>query len=139
MRLSILFILIILISCAEEDILHEIDVKFLELKGCWNLLDSNNELIVTNVDEYLLLKSDCSDSKLPDINFSDSLLISKTFIIGCEDQINRHLLYDSKNNKYIYNIEIIRGTCKMAIVVSNWAIAPKFKDNFNIEFNLKWL
>jgi hypothetical protein len=138
-RLSILIILIILISCDREDNLHEVVAKFLELKGCPNLLDSNNELVITNEDEYLLLKLDCSDSKLPDINFSDSLLVSKTFIIGCEDQINRHLFYDSQKNKYVYNIEIRKGTCKMAVIVNNWAIVPKFKDDYTVEFNLKWL
>ncbi len=137
MRLSILLILIILISCAREDNLNEVVAKFLELKGCPNLLDSNNELVITNEDDYLLLKSDCSDSKFPDINFADSFLVSKTFIIGCEDQINRHLFYDNQKNKYVYNIEIIKGTCKIAVIVSNWAIVPKFKDNYTVEFNLK--
>ncbi len=104
----------------------------MELPGCANLLDEDE--LVRNDSEFAVIKSSCSSLNFPQINFNDSTLLAKTITIGCEDEIEGHINKDDLNQKYIYNIEIQRGLCKVAAVVSNWALVPKLPNDFTVEF-----
>ena len=133
MRFAILFLLVLLFYGCENETKQEFVVQFLELPGCAYLLDEN-ELVIRNDSEFTVIESLCSSLNFPPINFNDSPLLPKTITIGCEDEIEGHIYKDDLNQNYIYNIEIQRGLCKMAAVVSNWALVPKLPNDFTVEF-----
>ena len=132
MRFAILLLLVSFFYGCEKETKQEFVVQFLELPGCANLLDEDE--LVRNDSEFAVIKSSCSSLNFPQINFNDSTLLAKTITIGCEDEIEGHINKDDLNQKYIYNIEIQRGLCKVAAVVSNWALVPKLPNDFTVEF-----
>ena len=135
MRFAILLLLVLLFYGCENETKQEFVVQFLELPGCAYLLDEN-ELVIRNDSEFTVIESLCSSLNFPQINFNDSSLLAKTITIGCDDEIEGRIYKDDLNQKYIYNIEIQRGLCKVAAVVSNWALVPKLPNDFTVEFNV---
>jgi len=135
MRNIIFLLLVTLIVSCEKEKYRELEAQFLELSCCSDLL--GKEYIIENDSLLNYLKSQCSKLSFPEIDFNYYTLLAIPIDIGCDDELIRHIYKDDINQKYIYNIEVHTGTCKMLAIFCNWAIVPKLPSGYAVEFNVK--
>jgi len=82
---------------------------------------------------------DCDTATLINIDFNKYSLIGITTGYGACDTIQRNILYDEKNRKIIYNIDIkeYTGGCILIYILSlNLALIPKIPDDYKVEFTV---
>ena len=85
--------------------------------------------------------SDCDTAELPNIDFDKYSLIGKyTEGGGCDVVYDREVIENKLKNKIIYKIsvEYIEG-CLMLITNMNWALIPKLKRNYDVEFIVEYV
>jgi hypothetical protein len=154
-RLYIFLIFSILnFSCEKYENLTE-QVEFYEPNYfgiCFSgLFDKNyDEVIITDNDSYQEFGNsirihpfnlDCDTAVLPYIDFDKYSLIGKyTEGGGCDVNYERQIIDDKKHNKIVYTINIeYFGNCAMLIFNMNWALIPKLKKNYTVEFKVEEL
>jgi hypothetical protein len=105
----------------------------------------DNEVIITDNESYLEyfnqkrihpVNLDCDTAKLPGINFNKYSLIGKyTQGGGCDVNYHREIIDNKSKNKIVYTIKAeYTGNCSVLIFNMNWALIPRLKENYNVEF-----
>lgn len=148
---SICLILLIIVfsSCEKYEDLTE-QIEFIESSyfgTCFSGTPSgiDTEVIIRDnksYQEYFNQKRispynlDCDTAGLPNINFDKHSLIGKyTEGGGCEVSYDREILDNKWKNKIIYTITAeYSGDCYMLITNMNWALIPKLKNKYEVEF-----
>jgi len=103
--------------------------------------DSDEEVIIRDQEAYAEYfdkrsDSDCDTAALPQIDFSNFTLIGKyTQGGGCDVSYDRKITDNEIELKIIYTIKPeYGGQCYMLITNMNWALIPKLKKNYEVEF-----
>ena len=144
----ILFILFIL-SCEKfEEISEQVDfLDGLDFGICFVGTPSGlpEEVIIRDYESYQNYWNqkrihpsnlDCDTAKLPNIDFNKYSLIGKyTSGGGCDVVYEREVFEYRMKNKIVYKIKVeyIDG-CYMLITSMNWALIPRLKRNYDVEF-----
>ena len=147
--ISLIIVLITSVGCERyEDLIEQVEfLGFEDFGVCFtgNPTGLDKEVVITDsktYEDYWNLKRihpynlDCDTAELPKINFDEYSLIGKyTEGGGCEVSYEREIIEDKVRNKIIYtiNVEYI-GLCQMLITNMNWALIPKLKRNYEVEF-----
>ncbi|MEY2925123.1 MAG: hypothetical protein RLZZ337_1673 [Bacteroidota bacterium] len=141
-------LLVGLSSCSKEEITQ--DVQFVEASyfgSCfYGINDKKEHIVIRSEEEYIAYfekkriapnNVDCSDAKLPKIDFSKYSLIGTWTSGGCQADYDRQI-EKRGNNELIYNIKATySGYCMMLVFSMNWAIVPKIKNRTNVTFNVE--
>ena len=145
----------LVVSCENNESIEDLpeQVEFLEqsyfgicFSGTPAGLDT--EVIITDNESYLEYFNqkrihpynlNCDTAELPKIDFDKYSLIGKyTEGGGCEVSYNREIIDNKTKNKIVYTIDVeYSGSCLMLITNMNWALIPKLKKDYNVEFIVK--
>ena len=138
---AIILSLIVLFGCEKlEDITMQ--VEFLEPDFFGNCFagrpiasDRKLEVIITDNESFLQYWK-CDSADLPEINFDTYSLIGKyTEGGGCDANYDREIIDNIRRNKIVYTIEVdYNGFCSMLITNMNWALIPRLKEHYQVEF-----
>jgi hypothetical protein len=116
---------------------------------CYSILFLRNKMdgvIITDNESYLSFADSlkhtigCDSANPAYIDFNNYSLIGK-YTIGtdCGDaEFKRQIYDDKKNKKIIYKITVQYSPlpCKVGIYSMNWALIPKIKNNYRVEFQV---
>ena len=147
---TIIFIFLFALSgCEKYEDLSDL-VEFYESSyfgACFSGMPSgiDTEVNITNNESYLEyfnkkrihpVNLNCDTAKLPEIDFNKYSLIGKyTEGGGCDVSYDREIINNKRKNKIVYTINVeYTGLCDMLITNMNWALIPKLKKNYDVEF-----
>jgi len=135
-------------SCTKEEITE--DAQFVEASyfgSCfYGISDEKEHIVIRTEEEYKAYfekkriapsNVDCSEAKLPEIDFSKYSLIGTWTSGGCQVDYDRKV-EKKGNNELIYNIKATySGYCMMLVFSMNWAIVPKIKKRTEVIFDVE--
>ncbi len=146
----IMCILFFFSSCSKEEITE--DVQFVEASyfgSCfYGTTDEKEQIVIRSEEEYIAYfekkritpsNVDCSEAKLPEIDFNKHSLIGTWTSGGCQVDYDRKIVKKG-NNELNYNIKASYfGDCYMLVFSMNWAIVPKIKKRTEVVFKVEEL
>ncbi len=101
---------------------------------------TDNESYQKFADSIKLNAFDCDTAILAYIDFNSYSLIGKfTGGAGCGDEKFKRQIYDDKKNKkIIYKLTVTYSPppCRVGTYSMNWALIPKIKNNYMVEFQV---
>ena len=108
----------------------------------------DTEVVITDNESYLEYfnqkrvypyNSDCDTAELPAIDFGTYSLIGKyTEGGGCDADFRREIIDYQREKKIVYTIKVkYTGSCKMLITCMNWALIPRLKNGYEVEFKVE--
>jgi hypothetical protein len=138
-------------SCSKEKTdSQKIELKITYLNSigeCYKFTDSHRGYVINDSISFQSIGDSakvawptlCDSAKLPKIDFSKYSLLGKLTITSPCDKINREVLLDSINKKYVFNINIqhTQESCiYIAVPNMNWVLVPKLPIKYAVEFNV---
>lgn len=138
----LLVLVLLLFSCSKNDLVELDGVEKIFLKNCVNfnqdeyLIDSREKL--TEVFKDINTTTYCADFEMPDIDFeAETLLgIKSQTPIRNSHLVNREVLLDTEDDKYIYIVYQSEQLKDLETQV-NWVIVPILPEGYEVEFRLR--
>jgi hypothetical protein len=140
-------ILILSFGCKKNNIAQSgpLEIKSPGSFGtCFGDYDRSKGYVIRNDSEYRQLReaivinsiSGCDTVSLPAIDFNKYTLLGYYLSRGCTLEVDRQVVNDVPNKKYIYSLKIHNTTtlCRSLVISMNWVLVPKLPGDYTVDF-----